>query len=280
MRLKVEVPIPSVNLYVPTSVSWGETGSLGCHTKSLYSMTGGLPEISGNMRKVNVDKPSPRIDKDPWGGYQVPGETSRTIWTEWFSNLATVRDTIFRELLKPHSPYDNYLTPDPTLTGGGGLAAKAFVFMSAPVNYGSRVRANGWGAVATIGDFVKWLIDNKIGVVTESPIVRNQNYPHNNNFSLCRGWIWNPPAHVAHTTDKGNFYNTDAIPTLEQVAENLQEDSRARKVKDQYQNPGYKDPESLDVWRQRATDTRYTGLTQADAARFGWNKYFTRKLNF
>ncbi len=66
------------------------------------------------------------------------------------------------------------------------------ILLASPVNYKSKTRREKDFVTA---DFVNWLIENKIGMVTASPVFANPNYSlEPESISLCQIWVWCPPS--------------------------------------------------------------------------------------
>jgi hypothetical protein len=103
--------------------------------------------------------------------------------------------------------------------------------MSDVINYEAPVRSVPRGGViayqllGSTGDFVKYLIRNKIGYILSSPIVQNPAHKTPSNYSLNQGWFWIPPAHLPHAINVAEEYGEDKFPSKEawtkQVARDL-----------------------------------------------------------
>lgn len=70
--------------------------------------------------------------------------------------------------------------------------------------------------VASTRDFAKYLIDNKVGYVFESPIVQNPNHRTKDNYSLNKVWIWIPPTQLERSLNTGAAYGEEQFPSPEQ----------------------------------------------------------------
>lgn len=70
------------------------------------------------------------------------------------------------------------------------------VILTGPVNFESvsrgRLYTGGTGYHYCTYDFVDWLIENKVGIVVESPVFANHNYPMDRP-SFCQTWTWLTP---------------------------------------------------------------------------------------
>jgi hypothetical protein len=125
------------------------------------------------------------------------------------------------------------------------------IFVVAPVNYRQVTRGYGAHYYAT-ADFMDWLIENKKGVVIESPITANLRHdlamP-----SIVQGWIWITPAvadKMCVLPESGGIHNVESVKSLADN-EKLREDVRTF---DTLINPD---------WADRARFTR---------AKANWNK--------
>jgi hypothetical protein len=107
--------------------------------------------------------------------------------------------------------------------------------MSDVINYEAPVRKISYGIeimfelFGSTGDFVTYLIDNKIGYVLASPIVQNPTHRSTTNYSLNRGWFWIPPAHLARAIDVAEAYGDDKFPSERDWAETVGYDLRYSK---------------------------------------------------
>lgn len=80
------------------------------------------------------------------------------------------------------------------------MFTQTFVLIADRVNTGSNMYPTALGGYFTsyikTTDFVEWLIRNKKGIVTSSPIGRNPNHANPKAFSIVQAFIWTPPMSV------------------------------------------------------------------------------------
>jgi hypothetical protein len=123
-----------------------------------------------------------------------------------------------------------------------------YVVMSDNMNSYSKTFPNNSGiAIPDVlprfktSDFVNWLIKNKHGVVTASPIGRNQYHQSSGkNYSMTQAFIWMPP-HFCPTAAPGTAFHSNLAALPDEAA---WRDMTARKA-------GHKNNDSLDdkIWR-------------------------------
>lgn len=64
-------------------------------------------------------------------------------------------------------------------------------------------------------DFVKYLIDNKIGCIVSSPVVQNPVHRMRTNYSLNQGWFWIPPKHMMRAINVAEMHGEEQFPSKE-----------------------------------------------------------------
>lgn len=104
------------------------------------------------------------------------------------------------------------------------------VFMSDHIN--SNTEGVNRGATAEyavripgfkVHDFVQWLVENKHGIVTGSPVTASQYHQSGKgNFSVNQGWIWIPPGFEPLTIPDTAFVsNLESLGTEEEYFQTL-----------------------------------------------------------
>lgn len=78
--------------------------------------------------------------------------------------------------------------------------------------------------VVRTADFVKYLIDKKIGYVMASPIIQNPAHRNPKNYSLNRTWLWIHPKHLERTICTTEVFGEDLIPTEKEWKERVGKD--------------------------------------------------------
>lgn len=187
--------------------------SLGCHCGSISGITanfGGGPYGANNGHNVELldatKEPPIKYGRHTYGsGTQAPQAEIDKI-------LKYLKDTKFTFAQMLPDEYSQIVTK---------CEKSPLWVMSDVINYDAPFRkptslANGYTAVGNTGDFAKYLIDNKIGFVMESPIIQNPGHRFATNYSLLQGWFWIPPPHLARAIDVANVHGTDLFPSEEE----------------------------------------------------------------
>lgn len=197
------ITLESMGVSFPVQMTANTGVSLGCHSTAISNVC--ITYAFGKEGVKNVDKSPLKMGtqiqeyKDSW-----TGETRTRFNPAYAEDMqkeldkATkvkeeTIDTMFKILLKN-------ITTDMS-------------FLSARVNWGGKSNGKRIGYLADTYSFVKWLIANKVGHVTASPIVRNKNYPSVAGYGLVQSWVWiNPTSLPWVVPESGKLYNNKSLP--------------------------------------------------------------------
>lgn len=182
--------------------------NLGCHIALLSNM---YLKLDTNTIK-SID-PKVSIKKGDFNGYEAAA---------WLYPHIKKYEIPMAEKERIWSGVLEYFEKEPDIDRPRGFT---FVAMSDNVNSYSKTFPNNSGiAIPDVlprfktSDFVEWLIAKKIGVVTGSPIGRNQYHQSSGkNYSMTQAWLWMPP-HFCPTAAPGTAFhsNLGALPTEEE----------------------------------------------------------------
>lgn len=193
-----------------------ETGPyFGCHCSYINNIT---VRPDWNSVKLLDGKSAPQ-KTDSWGN-KTPNLDIKRLYAEYEMPM-DVKEGIFKEILA------RYVPKNPGLQVGDGYVTRigphgiTFVFMSDNINSYTpdfpKYSGIGDESVAKglkTSEFAQWLMDNEIGIVTASPIGRNQFHQTAKNFSLTRAWIWMPPGHAYYAMpDSQRVTGLKAMPS-------------------------------------------------------------------
>jgi hypothetical protein len=210
---------PEINRSIGFSISYNTNGTtLGCHSGTISGVKAG------------------------WGTGYYSGAKER--------NLKVLDNTQGDEIKWKRDAYNDYYTPPKEevdkivafLTAlNAGIEEPSFLvdtykqvielcknipmwILSDAINYGSKSRTPiasdpysrySYVAVGSTGQFAKYLIDNSIGYVLQSPTIQNPSHKSLGTYSLNRAWIWIPPQHLNKALDTAEAFGDDKFPSHE-----------------------------------------------------------------
>jgi len=212
---------PEINRNIGFSVNYNTTGSsIGCHCGQISSvkLTWGQGYYSGgdgkNIKLIDSSKePAIVWKRDKYNDYYVAPD-EEVLLVEKF----------LREIKKLDTPDFLKLVYDEVVDRCKDIPLWV---LSDAINYGSDAKnpikiESGYPLdryvyvnIGGTGKFAKYLIDNKIGYVLQSPIIQNPLHRSMGNYSLNQGWFWIPPKHLARAIDTAEAFGDDQFVSKE-----------------------------------------------------------------
>lgn len=197
---------------------------LGCHCgsiSSVYASFGSGYYGANNGKNIEIldkglEKPI-AFRKDTYGSTYVASAEEYKKITDHFKEIDLKASDFSEDLYKGLIE---------------GCATTPLWVLSDVINWGTPVRAPLPGpsteylyqAYGNTGNFVKYLIEGRIGYVLASPIIQNPNHRSGSNYSLNQGWFWIPPNHLERAIDVSEAFGGDQFPSKEAWAEIISKD--------------------------------------------------------
>jgi hypothetical protein len=246
MSKKVLVEIPSINRKCECSFHYSTakiSGSFaaGCHASTISGIS--LTADWSTYACITPEKDPIASTKDRWGTISLNPEEAKK-WQSAFIRGEydpKIRDQVFRLVA---DGYDQYYKEDGHHYGPktkGMPEGISIVIMTDNMNsYTPEFnKSSGISNAEKLcgfktSDFVQWLVENKIGIVTASPITRNRWHQDPENFSQVQAWMWIPPNFTKYTVPDSHFIsNLAAAPTKEQWLKDAKKDTKKEKLTDE-----------------------------------------------
>lgn len=205
IKTEIWIKVPNINREICIKIGAVHMGSLGCHsTISNVNCT-----WSARFESIrSTDKSDPVKSNYHYGETRLDGQEIDAVKLN-VPSLATYSVRVLPEDM--HRGFIQVVNQ----------ATQELYFLSDNVNKHSQIREVHYGkrfdkegkVLVSTHEFVKWLIKNRIGHVTASPVTQNRNHRSTTNYSFVQGWIWVPPHSLPRAFAQSAVrYNDKALP--------------------------------------------------------------------
>lgn len=203
----VVVELPNINRRIKATLkaSFGPTGNLGCHTSYITGFTL-EPQFHMDGGFAVLDETKDKI-KRVVGGWEDGGIAQceyNAVITQLGAGSVEIKEAINENMYQP-------------VVAAVQKVGNPVIFLSDTYNKFAKCKPDPYNrmgySVATskadrkdfnqdffpcVTNFVRWLVENRIGHVTCSPVVHNPRHETSKDFSMNQAWIWIPPNKLDH----------------------------------------------------------------------------------